>query len=307
MNQKMNNASTKAYLALLVVCIVWGTTYFALRIGVRSFPPFLFSAVRQLTAGPLLLLILLITRGRIVISKRDLARQIIPGTLMIALGNGVLAWCEKFIPSGLAALIVSVMPLYVVLINYAAGLEKRAMNRQVIMGLLLGGAGVLLIFRDNLSGLGNSGYLAGIIVAILAAFCLAAGTVYTKQRPSQANSFVNAAFQFICGGIVLFFGSVLFDDWSGLPQVTTGSLLALGYLVLIGSIAAYGCFLYALKHLPAGLVSIYAYINPFIAILLGFFLLNERITWITWTAFATTLTGVFCISRGYNKYKTVQK
>ncbi|MBA4167698.1 MAG: EamA family transporter [Chitinophagaceae bacterium] len=303
----MKNTNTKAYLALLVVCIVWGTTYLALRIGVMTFPPFLFSAFRQIIAGTLLLIVLLIMKGKIVISKKDLIRQIVPGILMIALGNGVIAWSEKYIPSGLAALIVSVMPLYVILINYVVGVKKQAMNKQIIFGLLLGGVGVVLIFKDNLADLGNRAYLTGVIVAFISCFCWAAGTVYTKQRPSQANSFVNAAVQFVSGGIVLFIGSIFLDDWSQMAAVSANSLLALAYLILFGSIAAYVCYLYALKHLPSGLASVYAYINPFIAIILGFLVLNERTTWITWLAFLTTLTGVYWINKGYTKDKALHK
>lgn len=303
---RMKNSNTKAYLALLVVCIVWGTTYLALRIGVTTFPAFLFSAVRQIVAGSLLLIILVIAQGRIVISRRDIVRQIVPGTLMIALGNGVLAWSEKYIPSGLAALIVSVMPIYVVFINYAAGIKKQTMNWQIVFGLALGGAGVLLIFRDNLADLGNTAYLTGVIVAFISCFSWAVGTVYSKQRPSQANSFVNAAIQFLSGGIVLFFASVFLDDWSQINAVSNSSWIALIYLIIFGSIFAYVCFLYALKKLPTGLVSIYAYINPFIAVILGFLVLGERTTWVTWLAFATTLTGVYYIGRGYNTLKANQ-
>jgi len=303
----MNNVNTKAYLALLVVCIVWGTTYLALRIGVTSFPPFLFSALRQVIAGTLLLALVLIIQRKIVISKRDVIRQIVPGILMIALGNGVVAWAEKYIPSGLAALIVSVMPIYVIFINYVAGVGKQILNKQIIFGLFLGCMGVVLIFKDNLADLGTQGYLLGVIVCFLSCFCWAAGTVYTKQRPSQANSFVNAALQFVCGGIVLFIGSIFMDDWSQMRMVTSESVLALVYLIVIGSIIAYVCYLYALKNLPSGLVSVYAYINPFIAIILGFLVLNERITWVTWLAFLTTLFGVYWINKGYSRQKALQQ
>ncbi len=303
----MNKSATKAYAALLVVCIVWGTTYLALRIGVTTFPAFLFSALRQILAGILLLSVLLLLPSKISISRKDIIRQIIPGILMIALGNGVIAWSEKFIPSGLAALIVSVMPLYVVLINYFAGTEQQIINKEIIFGLVLGCVGIVLIFRDNLADLANTGYFWGVLVAFFASLSWAAGTVYTKQRPSKANSFVNASIQFIIGGIVLFIGSIFLDNWSEMATVSTDSVLALVYLILFGSIGAYVCYLYALKNLPSGLASVYAYINPFIAIVLGFFILDEKTTWITWLAFATTLAGVYCINRGYAKQKSVQE
>src|SRR5690606_7376267 len=147
MDRKLMNA----YLALAVVCIVWGTTYFAMRIGVETFPAFLFSGIRQVTAGLLMVLILWLLGQKITISRRDITRQFVAGTLMIALGNGVVGWAERYIPSGLAALIVSVMPVYVVLIGYLSGADRKAVNTHLVIGLLLGCTGVALIFRDNLA------------------------------------------------------------------------------------------------------------------------------------------------------------
>ncbi len=302
----MKDTNSKAYLALLVVCFLWGTTYLALRIGVMTFPPFLFSAVRQIIAGLCLLIFLLFTPGKIKATRRDLLRQSVSGILMIALGNGILSWSEKYIPSGLAALVVSVMPIYVILINYAGGVKKQAMNAQIVFGLLLGAVGVLLIFKDNLSDMKSSAYLGGVLLAFFSCFSWAVGTVYTKQRPSHGNPFLNAAIQFTSGGLLLLVISFFLDDWSEIRQVSTDSILALIYLILFGSIIAYMCYLYALRHLPSGLVSIYAYVNPFIAIILGFIILDEKITRITWLAFLTTLAGVFWINRGYTKNRALE-
>ncbi|MFC7522821.1 EamA family transporter [Parapedobacter sp. GCM10030251] len=295
----MDKKNVNAYLALAVVCIVWGTTYFAMRIGVATFPAFLFSGIRQVIAGVLMMAFLLLTGQKLVISRRDITRQFVAGTLMIALGNGVVGWAERYIPSGLAALIVSIMPVYVVIIGYVAGTDRKAINIHLIIGLLLGCIGVGLIFRDNLADLANPNYLYGVLAAFFACFCWAAGTVYTKHRPSAAKTLVNVAFQLTSGGIMLLLASVFLDDYSQLATVTSDSLWALAYLILFGSLASYGCFLYALKHLPPGLASVYAYVNPFIALLLGYFFLHERLTWTTAFALIVTLGGVFFINRSY--------
>jgi Permeases of the drug/metabolite transporter (DMT) superfamily len=295
----MDKKNVNAYLALAVVCIVWGTTYFAMRIGVATFPAFLFSGIRQVIAGVLMMAFLLLTGQKLVISRRDITRQFVAGTLMIALGNGVVGWAERYIPSGLAALIVSIMPVYVVIIGYVAGTDRKAINIHLIIGLLLGCIGVGLIFRDNLADLANPNYLYGVLAAFFACFCWAAGTVYTKHRPSAAKTLVNVAFQLTSGGIMLLLASVFLDDYSQLASVTSDSLWALAYLILFGSLASYGCFLYALKHLPPGLASVYAYVNPFIALLLGYFFLHERLTWTTAFALIVTLGGVFFINRSY--------
>ncbi|WP_257668018.1 DMT family transporter [Parapedobacter tibetensis] len=302
----MDKKLINAYLALAVVCVVWGTTYFAMRIGVETFPAFLFSAIRQISAGGLLLLLLPLFGIKISISRRDITRQFVAGTLMIAFGNGLVGWAERYIPSGLAALIVSVMPVYVVLIGYVSGVDRKAVNMHLIVGLLLGCVGVGLIFRDNLADLANANYLYGVLAAFFACFCWAAGTVYTKHKPSSATTLVNVAFQLTSGGLVLLIASAFFDDFTRLNSVSSDSLWALVYLTLFGSLASYGCFLYALKHLPSGLASVYAYFNPFIALLLGYFFLDERLTWLTAVALLVTLSGVYFINRSYRikKLKT---
>ena len=299
----MKKGNTAAYLALALVCLVWGTTYLALRIGVETFPAFLFSAIRQLTAGTLLFGILVLTRRKLNITKKVFITQSIAGTLMIGLGNGLVGWAEIYIPSGLASMITSILPLFVVIISYSAGVEKKALNRQIIGGLFLGCLGIALIFRDNLADLTNPNYLYGILVTFIACFSWSAGTVYAKHNQVSGNAFVNAAIQLSSGSVVIFILSFLFDDYSMLSSVSMNSILALIYLIIVGSLIAYGCFLYALERLPAGLVSIYAYINPLIAIVLGALILNEKITWLTALAFVTIIASVYSINKGYAKQK----
>lgn len=296
----------KAYSALAVVCIVWGTTYFALRIGVETFPPFLFSAIRQVWAGSLLLAGLKLFH-KLKFSKSDFIHQSIPGILMIALGNGVIGWCERYIPSGLAALITSILPVYIVGINYLSGADKRKPNSLILAGLVLGCIGIALMFRDNLKDLVNSQYLTGMLVAFAACLAWASGSVYAKHKPSKAGVLTNAAIQMFSGGIALLVMSVFLDDYSELQSITSESIWALVYLTVFGSMLAYSCFVYALEKLPIGVASLYAYINPFIALLLGFLFLNESLTWITLLALIAALSGVYCINRGYQQQKTMIK
>ena len=301
----MNPSNTKAFFALAVVCFVWGTTYLAIRIGVATFPPFLFSAIRQLLAGGIFLLLLWLLKFSIRVTGKELRQQAIAGVLLLAFGNGLIAWAERYIPSGLAALLVAIMPVYVALINLAWGKAKEKLNGQVVTGMLLGCGGLVLIFRDNLSDLANTAYLAGIVVALLASLCWAFGTVYTKHNRSSAHAFVNAAIQMCSGGLALLLFSVFFDDFSELSTITSDSLWALAYLIVFGSIISYGCYLFALERLPAGLTSIYAYINPLVAILLGYLILDEKLTWYTGLACLTIAGGVYLMNRGYNAKKKV--
>lgn len=292
-------ANPKAYIALLIVCIFWGTTYLALRIGVKDFPPFLFSGIRQVGAG-LLLFIAMFFMGKLEkLTLKDIGRQALPGILLITFGNGIIGWAELYIPSGLAALIVSVMPIYVVVINLISGKEQRQFNTKIIAGFVLGCAGIVLIFKDNLSDLGKPEYLWGVLASFGACFFWAIGSIYMKGNTFKTNAYSNAAIQFTTGGLGCFVFSLCFDDYANFTTVTSESLWALLYLTLIGSILAYMSYLYAIKHLPIVLVSTYAYVNPVIAILLGVAILNEKITWITVLALIVTLYGVYLINAGY--------
>jgi drug/metabolite transporter (DMT)-like permease len=291
---------SKALLALAVVCILWGTTYLVIKIGIVTIPPFLFSGVRQLLAGALLWAVLPFLKQKIQLSWNDVVKQILPGLLMIFLGNGIITWAEKYIPSGLAALIVSAMPIYVTAINFAIGKEV-SISKQTIIGLLLGALGIALMFRDNLADLANSGYFWGIIASFAASFSWAIGTVYMKVNTFRTNSFVNSAIQFTSGGIALLITSFVTEDFSGLNTISSEGVWSLLYLVLFGSIIPFMCYLYAIEHLKVGLVSVYAYINPFIALILGMIVLNEKLTGITGLAFIATVGGVYFINRGNSK------
>ncbi|WP_347374005.1 EamA family transporter [Aequorivita sp. Q41] len=295
-----------AYIALAVVCIVWGTTYFAMRIGVATFPPFLFSGIRHTIAGILMLIALKLSGRLSKLSKSDIKRQAVPGVLMVALGNGVIGWSEKYIPSGLAALIVSIMPVYVVALNYLSGADRQFPNAKIIIGLLLGSIGIVLIFKDNIQDVTNTDYLIGMLVAFGACLAWATGAIYAKHRPPKSNIITNASVQLILGGLALLLMCPVFDDLTRLGMVSSESIWSLLYLIVFGSILAYSCFVYALEKLPLGLSSIYAYFNPFIALSLGFLFLNEKMTNITILALIAALGGVYFINKGYKvpKIKT---
>lgn len=302
---KLNN-NLLAWIALIIVCIVWGTTYYALRVGVETFPPFLFSAIRQVIAGGILLLLLFFL-GKLKMDKKILFKQFILGVLLITFGNGLVGWSERYIPSGLAALIVSILPVYIVVINYFSGIDKRKPNKFIVSGLILGSVGILLIFKDNLKDFANPHYLFGMLVAFGACLSWATGSVYSKHKVPKGNVMTNAALQMLFGGIILLIMSVFMDDYSELKIITDETLWALGYLIVIGSVLAYSCYVYALEKLPIGIVSLYAYINPFIALVLGYILLNEKITQITLLAFVCVLSAIYFINKGYKNKETPLK
>lgn len=290
-----------AYLALAAVCIIWGTTYLALRIAVGNFPPFLFTALRQILAGSLILLtaFFLVKSGWP--APKQLLRHAVAGFFMISLGNGLVAWSEMFISSGIAAIICSTMPVVVILINLAISREEKT-NALILFGVLTGLAGIVLIFSENLTDLSNSGYLAGIIFTFIAVVSWAGASTWMKKSPSNTNLYVNAALQMLFGGVLLLPISLAFDDYSTIT-FRAQAVWPFIYLVIFGSIVAYLCYSYALRKLPLTLVSLYAYINPLVAVLLGWIVLGEKLNVRIAIAAAVTIAGIFLVNKGYQQVR----
>lgn len=294
-----------AYLALAAVCIIWGTTYLALRIAVVNFPPFLFTALRQTCAGGLIIIFTLLFSGRSAWpSKEHIFRQAIAGFFMISLGNGLVAWAEMFIPSGIAAIICSLMPVLVILINLAIHREEKT-NAFILLGVGLGLFGILLIFSEHIAEFSNIKYLTGIVFIFLAVLAWAGGSIWIKRKNSQSNLYLNAGMQMFFGGFFLYPVSLIFDDYTNI--VWTGkALFPFIYLVVFGSIIAYISYSYVLRKLPMTIVSLYAYINPLVAVLLGWIVLDEKLNGKIGIAFIITVAGIYLVNKGYQQVKQWQ-
>src|SRR5258708_3882937 len=292
----MNNKNLLPYLALAAVCILWGTTYLALRVGVTQFPPFLFSMLRFLMAGTILIIIMLIL-GKKIPSGKVLKDQAVGGLLMCTLGVSIVGWAEVNVSSGVAAIICSMMPIWTITINLFANKEERP-TPLIIFGLLVGLSGILLIFSEHLIEFYKPEYINSIIAIFLANLCWAIGTVWMKKRNGGSDPFMNAGWQMLFGGLFLIPLSLLFDDYSTVKW-TSEIVFSLFYLMLIGSVAAYACYFYAVKKLPMTLVSLYAYINPIIAVILGWIVLDEKLNARILAAIVITLLGIYLVNRGY--------
>jgi drug/metabolite transporter (DMT)-like permease len=286
-----------AYIALTAVCIIWGTTYLALRIAVLHFPPFLFTAIRQTTAG-LLLLTFILTIGKVAFPSRShILRQAIGGFFMISLGNGLVAWAEMHIPSGVAAIICSLMPVMVILINVMISKDERP-NVPIIIGLALGMIGIVMIFSEHIAEFSNTQYLIGILMTFTAVISWAGGSIWIKKQNGQSNAFVNAGLQMFFGGLWLYPFSFVFDDWSNISWSNEAAYSML-YLIVFGSIIAYASYSYALKKLPMTIVSLYAYVNPVVAVLLGWGILGEKLNGKIIIAILLTIAGIYIVNKGY--------
>ncbi len=285
-----------AYLALAAICLIWGTTYLALRIGVLHFPPFLFSLIRQLMAGILLIGALLLSRKVPMPSLSDIKYQAIAGFFMITLGNGLVGWAEVHIPSGIAAVICSIVPLVIILINLAAYREERP-NIPIIIGSIVGFAGIIMIFGGDLSQFSNPDYQLGILGTFVAVMGWAGGSVWLKKRKTQTNPFMNAGLQMFFGGLWLVPFSLAFDDLTGVTWSAEAGY-ALLYLTIFGSLIAFSCYIYALRRLPVTIVTLHAYVNPIIAVILGWAILNETLNITMWIAIMLTVSGIYIVNRG---------
>jgi drug/metabolite transporter (DMT)-like permease len=291
---------TKASLAYVFICIIWGTTYLGIRIAVLHYPPFLMAGVRQLSSGIILAVIALIFSRKVDFSRTNLLRQVLIGFLLITMGNGLVTWAEQYVSSGVAALICSTMPISAVIINILSGKEK--LNLMIIAGMLLGFGGVALVFMDNLGVSGSSSmFLFGIVALFIATFSWALGSIMNKRKTPAVHVLMDSGIQVTAGGIIMLMISPAVDDYSQLVLWNPEGLAALCYLIVFGSVLAYAAYMYALKELPVGFVTSYAYVNPLVAVALGSLFLDEPMNIRTIMAFLLIITGIFIVRNGYKK------
>lgn len=286
-----------AYVALVAVCIIWGTTYLALRIAVLHFPPFLFTAIRQVAAGLLLLAFMFTLAKEKFPGFAHIKRQAIGGLFMISIGNGFVAWGEMHIPSGVAAIICSLMPVMVIVINVMVDRNERP-TLPILAGLVIGLLGIVMIFSEHLGEFSKQEYVWGIVMTFTAVICWASASIWIKQKNGQSNAFVNAGLQMFFGGLWLIPLSLMFDDLSNVTW-SPEAVYSMIYLVLFGSLVAYGSYSYALKKLPMTIVSLYAYVNPVVAVLLGWAVLGEKLNLKIAIAIALTIAGIYIVNKGY--------
>jgi len=286
-----------AYIALAAICIIWGTTYLALRIGVLHFPPFLFVILRQIIAG-LLLGGFMLTVGKAALPTREnVIRQAIAGFFMLSMGNGLVAYAEVLIPSGVAAIICSLMPVMVILVNLTVNREEKP-TAPIVLGVLVGLVGIVMIFGEHVNEFSRVEYQVGIFMIFLAMVCWAGASVWLKKRGTEGNLFLNASLQMFFAGVWLIPLSLIFDDFSTFTW-STEALASLAYLIVFGSVIAYACYSYALRKLPMTILSLYAYVNPVVAVILGWLVLDEKLNLKIAVAIGITVAGIYIVNRGY--------
>ena len=273
----MKNDRALAYLAFATVCIVWGTTYLAIRIAVETMTPMLLTGARFTAAGVILLAIALLRGESVPRDRRVLRDVVIVGVLLVCVGNLAVVWAEQWVPSGIAALLVATAPFWAVILEAMRRGGDRIRLRGAI-GMLIGFIGVALLVTP--SGAGNAfdpHFILGALAIQVGCFCWQFGTMHSKSRLSGIPPLTSSGLQMLAGGVIV--GAVGFATgeahrFSATPR-TLGALL---YLTLFGSVLGYTAFVYAVTTIRTTSLSLYAYINPVVAVILGWAILHEPLT-----------------------------
>ena len=275
MNAVPKNRS-RIIVAFALLYVLWGSTYLAMRIIVRDLPPYVAGTVRYLAAGPIMLAACAVMGKKISLTRRDLGRLLVIGILLLSIGNIGVLWGEVYVSSGLASLIVALVPIWVVMIEawiFRAG----RMTPKGLFGLAIGIVGLLVLLWPRIVS-GSHGRLELLGCAILAtgSFFWALGSIFSHRFNLTVDVFASAAWQMTLGGLVngavaLVTGQFQKTHW------TFSALGSIGYLVVFGSWIGYSAYIYLLEHVPTPKVATYAYVNPIVAVFLGWIILREHV------------------------------
>jgi len=286
-----------AFAAFVTVCIVWGTTYLGIRIAVETIPPMLLTGIRYTAAGIVLTAIALVRRERFPKDARTIFSLAIVGFLMVGVGNLFVVWGEQWVPSGLAALFVATAPFWMALMElFRRGGER--LDARAAIGMLIGFGGVaMLVTPQGAGGAFDAHFIAGAIAMQLASIGWQLGSIRGKYHLRDVPLLTSASLQMLFGGVMVIACSVASGDIAR-AHFTVRTTAALAYLTIFGSIITYSAYVYALAHMRTTRMSIYAYINPLIAVIAGWLILDEQLTWVSVVAMVIILAGVALVQVG---------
>ena len=267
-------------LAFAAIYILWGSTYLAIRLAIETLPGFLMAATRFLTAGAILFAWAFFREKNVRASLSQWPKALIIGGLLLLGGNGGVTWAEKYVASGLAALLVATEPLWVVILNWA--LDHRRPNWKVLLGVFIGLVGVALLVGD---GLGPGAYgsklsLIGAGVVLAASLAWASGSVYANRNPIKTTTSMASGMQMLAGGSLLLLLALGTGDFRrlNLDHASWVSIGAFAYLTVFGSLVSFTAYSWLLNNVTVARAATYAYVNPVVAVLLGWFIASEPLT-----------------------------
>jgi drug/metabolite transporter (DMT)-like permease len=284
--------------AFAALYIIWGSTYLAIFIAIKNIPPFLMAGTRFLTAG-LVLYTWCRLQGQSTPDIKSITRISFSGILLLFIGNSGLVWVEQYLPTGLSAIIIATVPLWFVILDKRQWKYHFA-NKQIVFGLLIGFAGVLSLFAGNskVDFFDSKMKFISFFVLVFGSICWAIGSLYAKYKPSNGSTGMKAAVQMMAAGIVSLItgigsGELQQFSWNNL---SIQSIMAVLYLITFGSLIGYMSFVWLMSVRPPSLVGTYAYVNPVVAVFLGWLIAHEQITWHQVIALIIILAGVIIVN-----------
>ena len=293
------NAIGLPFLALCWVSFFWGTTWLASKEGVKHMPALQLAGIRQFIGGSLYLTFFLLKKTPWPKGKQWKS-IIILSLLNFVLSNGLSTWGVKYISSGLGAIIGAMVPLWIVFISFFKG---ERITRLAVLGIIICFGGVCVIFYEHLLDFLKSDFQFGIVLSIAATITWAFGTLYTKKKAASFNPYFSLGLQMFISSIFLFAFVGATGSSIPLSEIPLNSWLSIAYLVIIGSVLTFIAFIYALQNLPTELSSLYAYVNPIVAVILGSFIFGEPLTSAIVFGGSVTLFGLYLINYAMRKKK----
>ncbi|WP_379158860.1 EamA family transporter [Paenibacillus sp. sgz5001063] len=308
MKQTGVNSLYVTMIALLSVYLFWGGTYVGMKIAIETMPPFLMAGVRFCAAGIVLYIV-----ARLSGAKRPAGREwrssAMVGALLLLGGNGLVAWSEQRVASSIASLIVAAVPVWMMLFGWFGRSGKRP-SLGVIAGIVLGLLGIaVLVFQPGQEAKSTATDVTGIITLLVASLSWAAGSMYSRSAGLPDSPVMSTAAQMLTGGVLLIAFSYFTGDWSKLDvtAISLRSYAAVGYLIVFGSIVGYTSYIWLLQNADATLVSTYAFVNPVVAVFLGWLLAGEQLTVNTLTAAVIIIAAVVLVTLFRSRTVPVRK
>lgn len=300
----------RVIIAFATVYLVWGSTYFFIRIAMQAgLPPFFLGAIRFTTAG-LIMMGWCVFRKEKIFNKKDIITASITGVLLLFVATGIVIWSEQTLPSAMVAILVSSAPIWFVVLDkphWSVNFRSTA----TIIGLIIGFGGVILLFSEQIGNIFKSAdaqaKLPWMLLLVFGTISWSAGSLFSKSRKPTSSSTVNSAWQMLAAGLFFFPVSVLHGEYKGLhlQNIHPVGWMGLIYLIVFGSIAGFSAYVWLLQVRPATQVSTYAYVNPVIAVILGIFFAGEHISLTQISGLAVILLSVLLIN--LSKYRKEKK
>lgn len=300
----MKHEKAIAYVAFAIVCIVWGTTYLFIRIALDTIPPLLLTASRFVVAGLIMLGIARLRGEALPRDRRTLANLALIGFLMVGVGNLSVVWAEQWVPSGLAALLVATAPFWMAIIEaFRTGGER--LDLRSGFGMAIGFAGVaMLVTPGGSGGAWSVAFLLGALAIQIGGICWQLGSAHGKYNLRHVPLLSSAALQMLFGGVFCTIAGFAIGEGPRFA-LTPRTFAALAYLTIFGSVLAYSAYVFALAHMRTTHTSLYAYVNPVVAVFLGWLILDEPLTWLSIAAMVVILLGVALVQTSGGKKATV--